>query len=153
MITNERLAKEYANFDRQEKAPDGFKLHCEKRGGVKEPNTCAVRLAYSLFLCDRTFFENVTQKPKTRWYGLPTVASELAIVLNAKLGAAKRVTRSDVQTKTGIIFFDTIAGYVRGEGAAGSGHISLWDGAVVVDMVEEPRHYFAKSPRAYFWDI
>lgn len=153
MVTYEQLAKEYANFNRQEKPPEGFRLHCEKRGGVANPNTCAIRLAYSLWLCDRTFFKGVTTTPKTRWYGLPSVASELAIVLNERLGKAAQVGRSEVQEKTGIIFFDTITGYRRSVGAAGSGHISLWDGTVVIDMVQEPRHYFHKSPRAYFWDI
>ena len=153
MLTYERLSKEYANYNRQEKAPEGFKLHCAKKGGVPDPNTCAVRLAYSIFLCDRSFFEKLAQKPKTRWYGLPSVASELAVVLNAKLGKAQLVGPSEIEGKTGIIFFDTITGYERSEGAAGSGHISLWDGTAVVDMVKAPRHYFGRSPRAYFWDI
>jgi hypothetical protein len=153
MLTYERLAKEYANYDRQDKPPEGFVLHCQKKGGVDDPNTCAVRLAYSIHLCDRTFFRNVHAKAKTKWYGLPTVARELAIVLNEKLGRAERVGQSEVHEKTGIIFFDTIHGYTPSGTAAGSGHISLWDGTAVVDMVRSPRHYFAKSPRAYFWDI
>jgi hypothetical protein len=151
MLTYERLSKEYANFDRQEKPPDGFLIHCEKKGKVKDPNTCAVRLAYSILLCDKTFFNDV--EAKTEWYGLPTVASQLAVVLNRKIGKAERVGQSEVHMRTGIIFFDTIHGYTPSGTAAGSGHISLWNGTAVVDMVRSPRHYFAKSPRAYFWDI
>ena len=149
MLTYARLAKEYSNF--VAKAPDGFLLYCKKKGGVSAPNTCAVRLAYSILLCDKTFFEGV--KAKTEWYGLPTVASQLAVVLNKKLKVAERVTQSQVEKKTGIIFFDTIHGYTPSGTAAGSGHISLWDGTGVVDMHQAPRHYFSKSPRAYFWDI
>jgi hypothetical protein len=153
MLTYARLAKEYANFNRQQKPPKGFKLHCEKKGGVRDPNTCAVRLAYSIFLCDKTFFGDVEAKSKTEWYGLPSVASDLAIILNQKIGKAERVDRSAVLKRTGIIFFDTITGYNASGAAAGSGHISLWDGMVVVDMEGAPHHYFDKSPRAYFWDI
>jgi hypothetical protein len=153
MLTYAELAKAYANFNRQDKPPAGFKLHCEKKGKVRDPNTCAVRLAYSIWLCDKTFFKDVTAKSKTEWGGLPSVASDLAIILNQKIGKAKRVGRSEVVEKTGIIFFDTITGYHQSSAAAGSGHISLWDGMVVVDMELKPRHYFDKSPRAYFWDI
>lgn len=153
MLTYERLSKEYANFARHDKPPEGFLLHCQKKGNNSAPNTCAVRLAYSILLCDKTFFKDVEAKSKIEWYGLPTVARDLAIILNKKLKVAERVTQSEVQKKTGIIFFDTIHGYTPSGTAAGSGHISLWDGTAVVDMHSTPRHYFAKSPRAYFWDI
>ena len=61
-LTYQELAKQYANYNRQSKAPMGFKLHCLKKGGVADPNTYAVRLAYAIFLCDRTFFEDVEAK-------------------------------------------------------------------------------------------
>jgi hypothetical protein len=153
MLTYQELAKQYANYNRQSKAPMGFKLHCLKKGGVADPNTCAVRLAYAIFLCDRTFFEDVEAKSKTEWFGLPSVASDLAIILNRKLKKAESVGSSAVRNRTGIIFFDTIRGYESSGSAAGSGHISLWDGTAVVDMEGNPRHYFGRSPRVYFWDI
>lgn len=121
-------------------APAGFAVFANSHWGDPSPNTCAVRLAYAIFLTDGAFFKDV--EAQAEWYGLPVRANELAHVLTKKLGRAAPVkSAGDISSKTGIIFFDTIRGY------GGSGHISLWDGSKVLDL----GNYFGSSPRAYFW--
>src|SRR5262245_23788775 len=136
-FTYKTLASHYSA-----KAPKGFK-EFSSANGVTQPNTCAVRLGYALFSTDRAFFTDVTAKSRTEWYGIPTRASDLAIVLNQKLGKAVKTTISSLQGRTGIVFFDTIPGF------EGTGHISLWDGGKVVDAGD----YRSVSPRTYFWEI
>ena len=121
-------------------APAGFRQFAAANG-VASPNTCAVRLAYALHQVDKNFFKDV--KAPLEWYGLPTRASDLAVVLNRKLFPCTRVTRPLVGGRRGIIFFDTIRGF------GGTGHISLWDSDKVVDGGD----YFESSPRAYFWQL
>ena len=112
-------------------------------------HSCAARLSYAIFCVDKSFFKDVTAKGGTgaEWYGLPLRASELAIILNRKIGTAVLVKSaadiSSPKTKRGIIFFDSIPGY------AGTGHISLWNGTKVLD----DGNYFGKSPRVYFWSL
>jgi hypothetical protein len=137
-ITYDELGSHYTR-----KAPQGFKEFA-KAHGVDSPNTCAVRLAYALFLADKGFFKDFDAK--LEWYGLPTRADELAPLLNEKFGKATRVDRSQISgknVKRGIVFFDTITGF------GGSGHISLWNGSKVVDGGD----YFDDSPRVYFWPL
>jgi len=124
-------------------APKGFRQFMRKHG-IFHANTCAVRLAYALFLSDKSFFGDVTVSSGVEWYGLPTRADDLAKVLNNKVGKA-RLTHSlnTLKDKKGIVFFDTIVGF------EGTGHISLWDGAEVVDGGD----YSKNSPRAYFWEL
>jgi hypothetical protein len=141
-ITYASLSRKYNSKE----APRGF---CDftKKHGIARPNTCAVRLAYALFECDKKFFKSIQAKSRIEWFGLPTKAADLAIILNQKLGKAVLVTSEDEisgpSKKTGIIFFDTIAG------SDVSGHISLWDGTEVVD----DGNHFSRSPRTYFWRL
>jgi len=139
MLTYARVAAQYGTDP-----PKGFVQYCRAHGGTNDRiNTCAVRLAHAIFLCDKNFFKNVVAKSKTEWYGLPTRASDLAIILNGNIGKAERVRKSEVAGRKGVIFFDTIPGF------QGTGHISLWDGMAVVDKQD----YFQASPRAYFWKL
>jgi hypothetical protein len=126
-------------------APKGFR-EFTKAHGIATPNTCAVRLAYALFLCDRELFSDVKAKSGVEWYGLPTKAADLAIVLNNKVHTAQLISSKSslvAQKEKGIIFFDTIVGF------GGTGHISLWDGDEVGDGIE----FFDSSPRVYFWRL
>ena len=110
---------------------------------MSKPNTCAVRLSYALFECDKPYFKGVGARSGTEWYGLPTRADDMAIILNKKIRPASLVDSiGELSSKTGIIFFDKIAGW-----SGGSGHISLWNGDKVVDDGD----YFDRSPRVYFW--
>jgi hypothetical protein len=123
--------------------PKGFIQYCRAHGATDAINTCGVRLAYAILLCDKDFFKDVTAKSKTEWYGLPSRASDLAIILNEKVGKPERMGKADIAGKKGIVFFDTIPGF------GGTGHISLWDGTKVVDGGD----YFSVSPRVYFWSL
>jgi hypothetical protein len=138
MLTYARIAASY-----ETSPPEGFIQYCRAHGNDDRINTCAVRLAHAIFLCDSSFFKDVTAKSKTEWYGLPTLASDLAIVLNKKITRGSRVRKSSIRGRKGIVFFDTIPSF------AGTGHISLWDGTAVVDKGD----YFESSPRAYFWPL
>jgi len=138
----------YANLSvkykkKTKEVPKGF-LQFTKSHGVDNPNTCATRLSFALFEVNKAFFKDVKALSGTEWYGLPTVASDLAIVLNKKIRKAWRINKKkDISGKKGIIFFDTVPPYDV------SGHISLWDGEKVVDNGD----YFSKSPRVYFWEL
>lgn len=141
----ETLARNYS----ASQAPPGFKEFCRKHDNPNA-NTCAVRLAFGLKKTHSAFFEGQKPRSGVAWEGLPTRASDLAIILNAVLGRAKTI--KDAQTPLrmdqlkdtrGIIFFDTIQEF------DGTGHISLWDGTRVVDGGD----YFDKSPRVYFWAL
>lgn len=115
MLRYERVAAKYGADP-----PKGFLEFCSAQGHEDKVNTCAVRLAHAIFLCERNFFKDVTAKSKTEWYGLPTRASDLAIILNEKIRKANLVRKAQIAGQKGIIFFDTIPGF------AGTGHISLW---------------------------
>ena len=131
-----------SNYSR--KAPQGFRQFAIAHGtSPRNVNTCAVRLSYALFLSDKKFFKEVDAN--LEWYGLPTKASELAIVLNEEFGPAKKVIKSDISGNhhKGIVFFDTIPGF------GGSGHITMWNGSSVLDDGD----YFGVSPRVYFWSL
>lgn len=124
-------------------APSGF-LGFMQQHGISSPNTCAVRLSYAIFLSDSNFFADVKARSGVEWYGLPTRANDLAIILNKKIKNAVLVTsEASISGKTGIIFFDTIVGF------GGTGHISLWNGTAVSDN----GNYFNNSPRVYFWSM
>ena len=138
MLTYQRVAANYTTDP-----PKGFVQYCRAQGHDDRINTCGVRLAYAIFLSDSRFFRDVAAKSKTEWYGLPTRASDLAIILNRKFRKADLVNKSAVGGRKGIVFFDTIPGF------AGTGHISLWDGTAVVDQGD----HFQLSPRAYFWEL
>ncbi len=142
------FAKVEAQYSATE-APPGFETFCAKHNNPK-PNTCAIRLASALQKNEPKFFDGQTPKSGVVWSGLPTRAADLAIILNATLGKAQTVKnqrtaldRTRLAGKPGIIFFDTL------KESDGSGHISLWDGAKVVDGGE----YFDRSPRIYFWSL
>jgi hypothetical protein len=125
--------------------PAGFREFTTKHG-VSKPNTCAVRLSYALFECDKSFFKGIRARSGTEWYGLPTRADDMAIILNKKIRPASRVDKIDeLSGKTGIIFFDKITGW-----PGGSGHISLWNGS---KFFAEDDDYFGRSPRVYFWMV
>jgi hypothetical protein len=137
-------------------APEGFLAFSQKHG-VDSPNTCAVRLSYALFLQDKTFFRDVTAKSGIEWLGLVVRADDLAIILNGKLGKAKRHESPDAAAgappvemigKKGIVFFDKLAGW-----DGGTGHISLWDGRRVVDQEDGGSDFFRRGERVYFWAL
>ena len=137
-----------ANYD-PKAAPAGFKEFTSKHG-VPDPATCTVRLAYALHRTQLSFFADVEAPSGTEWRDLPTRADDLAAMLTKKIGRATRVTKpAEISNRTGIIFFDTIPGYRESARAAGTGHISLWDGGQVVDEGD----YFTRSPRVYFWQL
>jgi len=134
-LTYEKLASKYKTSP-----PEGF-LEFSRQNGVEKPNTCAVRLSFALSGSVDGFFGDVDAQSGVQWKDLPTRADDLAIILNGKIGNAKKVSKDDLKEKHGIIFFDTIQGF------PGSGHISLWNGQKVVDGGD----FFERSPRVYFW--
>lgn len=153
------LAIDYASVVKgykTDEAPDGF-LEFSAKQGVTHPNTCAVRLAYALFLGDKEFFRDVTAKSGIEWHGLPVRADDLAIILNTKLGKAVRYDSPDkskglapteIAGKKGILFFDKLEGW-----DGGTGHISLWDGNRVLDVGDGGAGYFRRGERLYFWPL
>jgi hypothetical protein len=107
-------------------------------------NTCGIRLSYAMFKAEPLFFKDKVAPSKLEWYGLPTRADDMAIMLSKYVVKPRRVSKiSDIKGKRGVIFFDTIKDF------SGSGHISLWNGTAVVDG----GNYFHKSPRVYFFDL
>jgi hypothetical protein len=133
-------------------APKGFVEFCATNNNPK-PNTCAIRLSTALHQADGGFFEGIKFPPGYGWKpivpGVPerevaTRAANLAKIISNKWGQGKLVKdKSEIAGKHGIIFFDTITG------SKVTGHISLWDGAKVVDAGD----YFDKSARIYFWEL
>lgn len=151
-IDYESVAKGYET----DRAPEGF-LEFSANQGVTAPNTCAVRLAYALFLAEKTFFRDVTAKSGIEWHGLPVRADDLAIILNQKIVKAVRyaspdpaegLAPSEIAGKKGILFFDKLEGW-----DGGTGHISLWDGTRVVDVADGGKAYFRRGERLYFWPL
>lgn len=152
-------ALDYDSLERHyqpKEAPEGFLAFSQKHG-VHQPNTCAVRLSYALFLQDKTFFRDVTARSGIEWLGLVVRADDLAIILNGKVGKAKRHESPDTAAgappvemigKKGIVFFDKLAGW-----DGGTGHISLWDGNRVVDQEDGGLDFFRRGERVYFWEL
>jgi len=159
LATGTAVAIDYDSLARHyqpKEAPDGFLAFSQKHG-VDQPNTCAVRLSYALFLQDKTFFRDVTAKSGIEWLGLAVRADDLAIILNGKLGKAIRHESPDAAAgappvemvgKKGIVFFDKLAGW-----DGGTGHISLWDGSRVVDLDDGGSDFFRRGERVYFWEL
>jgi hypothetical protein len=130
-------------------APKGFVEFCATNNNPK-PNTCAIRLSAALHQADGAFFEGTKFPPGYGWKPitaereLATRAASLAKVISNKWGQGKLVKeKSEIAGKRGIVFFDTITE------SKVTGHISLWDGAKVVDAGD----YFDKSARVYFWEL
>ena len=126
-------------------APKGF-VEFTTKHGVKNPNTCAVRLSSALKHADRNFFVGVEAPLEWKKYDLPTRAADLAKILNKKFGKAELIKggSAELSGRKGVIFFDFKAPLHDGA----TGHISVWDGKNVVDGGD----YF-KAPRVYFWDL
>jgi hypothetical protein len=124
--------------------PAGFKGFTAEHG-EPEPNTCAVRLSYALNSAQADFFNGIAENA-LKWESLITRADHLAIHLNKKLGKATKVTKlTEIADKNGIIFFDKISGF------SGTGHISLWNGSIVVDTPQN--NYFERSDHVWFWPL
>ncbi len=139
MVTYKMVAQHYST----NRAPTGFRTFSQKHG-VANPNTCAVRLSHALRRAQQRFFIGVEARSGVEWRDLPTRASDLAIILNRRIGQPRLVRSSaDLGSEKGIIFFDTIRGF------GGTGHITLWTGEEVADGGD----YFSESPRVYFWRL
>ena len=145
------ISKNYVEYNAPHKHPPGFKEYWAQYG-IASPNSCAARIGYAIVLADSQFFRTAKHRSwiasgdswKSPVFGrMPQLAKDLAIILNERIGIAKLAARSPLAERQGILFFDTIRGYV------GSGHISLWDRSTVVDGGD----YFDRSPRAYFWEL
>jgi Type VI secretion system (T6SS), amidase effector protein 4 len=125
-------------------APSGFFPFMNANDVAEDAvNTCGIRLAYAIFKAEPLFFKDKAAPSKVEWYGLPTRADDLALILSKYIVKPARVTKMSIKNKTGVVFFDTIKDF------SGTGHISLWDGKAVLDKGD----YFHKSPRVYFFDL
>ena len=130
-------------------APKGFVEFCAANNNPK-PNTCAIRLSAALHHADNGFFDGIEFPAGYGWKPigvereLATRAASLAKIIGNKWGQGKLVKgKSEIAGKRGIVFFDTITD------SKVTGHVSLWDGAKVVDAGD----YFEKSARVYFWEL
>jgi hypothetical protein len=150
------LRQVYASFP-----PLGF-----RETGPEYYNTCAVRLADAITRVAPDFFSGghsatwPDNAPTGRYVPaagavglkfqpappnrkLPVRASEIADILNGKLGMGRVVrTAADVFRDRGIIFFEGIPGY------SGTGHITLWEAGKAADNGE-----YWNSRRVVFWRL
>ena len=130
-------------------APKGFVEFCATNNNPK-PNTCAIRLSAALHQTDKTFFNDTTVPPGYGWKPigvdreLATRAASLAKIITQRWGEPKLIkAKTEITGKRGLLFFDTI------RDSKVTGHVSLWDGAKVLDAGD----YFEKSARIYFWEL
>ena len=63
-ITFASLLKNYDTAN----PPQGFRAYMKKKHGDSNPNTCAVRMAYALFLTNKSFFQTGQGKSGMVWF-------------------------------------------------------------------------------------